>query len=261
MMRQPVDLNILTACVRVQRFTEAIDTMEAWTRAGDHVRYVCTCTAHTLMMCIDDPLARAALDHAAMVTTDGMPLVWIQRACGYREAERVYGPAIMPALCERTADGRLRHCLLGGAPGVGEKLAAVLKERWPQLEIAAVLAPRVERGQIDTDIVEQINAARIDIVWVGLGAPKQDIWMYQHRALLRPMLLIGVGAAFDFLAGVKRQAPPWMQRSGLEWFFRLTREPRRLAGRYLIQNPRFVAAVAHQALRRGFKPCQERWRD
>jgi N-acetylglucosaminyldiphosphoundecaprenol N-acetyl-beta-D-mannosaminyltransferase len=179
-----------------------------------------------------------------------MPLVWLSRLQGFHHVERVYGPDLMLALCERLAAKGYRHFFYGGAEGVPEQLASVLQKRFPGLQVAGTFSPPFRSLTADEDdrIVQMINAAAPDIVWVGLSTPKQERWMAGHRERLTAPVLIGVGAAFDFLTGRKPQAPRWMQRAGLEWLFRLLTEPRRLWRRYLINNPLFVALVVLQAL-------------
>lgn len=241
---------ILNVPVNVQTLGQAVASLREWLALGEQ-RYVSTCTVYTVMAAQDDPAILKALRHADMVTADGMPLVWLQRAAGHSEAGRVYGPDLFLALCEQTADQSARHYFLGGMPGVAEKLVEALYTRFPGLNVCGSFAPRVsETAAVDPDVVERINAAQPDVVWVGLGSPKQDLWMYQHRPLLNASLLIGVGAAFDFIAGTKRQAPLWMRRSGLEWLFRLLTEPGRLWKRYLVYNSRFVLAVIRDRMRR-----------
>ena len=156
----------------------------------------------------------------------------------------------MLELCRRSLEKKYRHFFYGGAEGVAEKLAGRLRHKFPGIEIAGTLSPPFHTltKPEDAEIIANINRARPDIVWVGLSTPKQERWMAEHVGKIQAPVLIGVGAAFDFHAGVKKQAPLWMQRSGLEWLFRLLQEPRRLAGRYLINNPRFVAAVVKEWL-------------
>lgn len=239
--------------VDAQPFDEAVSTLIGWVRARRRA-YVCTCPVYTLMMCRERPEVGGAVARADMVTADGMPIVWAQRRLGFA-AERVYGPDVMLAVCEQTAGTDIRHYFWGGLPGVPEKLAEVLTARYPGLQIAGVYSPPIAPvpDSPDTDTVARLNAAGADIVWVGLGSPKQDVWMARYRPALDAPLLIGVGAAFDLLSGVKRQAPRWMQRGGLEWLFRLAQEPGRLARRYLVYNPQFVWLVIQHGLlfRRG----------
>ncbi len=247
-MRYP----ILNVPVDVQTFEQAIAQLEAWLRAATPV-FVSTCTVYTLMVAQDEPAAMRALQHADMVTTDGMPLVWLQKHAGYPAAERVYGPDLFLALCARTASQHTSHFFLGGTPGVAEKLAQVLQAKFPGMVIAGQEAPNVSQHalEVDPQLVERLNASGAQVIWVGLGSPKQDIWMDVYRPHLRAPLLIGVGAAFDFITGTKQQAPRWMMRAGLEWLFRLVTEPRRLWKRYLVYNTRFVCAILIDRMKRG----------
>jgi N-acetylglucosaminyldiphosphoundecaprenol N-acetyl-beta-D-mannosaminyltransferase len=185
-----------------------------------------------------------------MVTADGMPIVWVQRQRGFPQAERVYGPDVMLALCEKTAGTGIRHFFWGGQPGVADQLVGRLKAQFPKLAVAGTYSPPIAEleSQPDPAVIERLNASQADIIWIGLGSPKQDLWMSLYRPTLSAPLLIGVGAAFDMLAGVRSQAPRWMQRSGLEWLFRLAQEPRRLARRYLVYNPLFVWHVLRESL-------------
>jgi N-acetylglucosaminyldiphosphoundecaprenol N-acetyl-beta-D-mannosaminyltransferase len=176
--------------------------------------------------------------------------VWLSRLRGFRDVERVYGPDLLLACCDHSRVIGYRHFFYGGGPGVPELLSERLRARFPGLSVAGGFSPpfRELTPDEDAECVHRINAAHPDIVWVGLGTPKQERWMAEHRATLDAAVLIGVGAAFDFHAGLKRQAPRWMQRSGLEWLFRLLAEPRRLWRRYLRNNPLFVWHVLLQSL-------------
>jgi N-acetylglucosaminyldiphosphoundecaprenol N-acetyl-beta-D-mannosaminyltransferase len=248
-------VDILGVQVHAQPFDMAIQTLLDWAQEQDGRRYVCTCPVFTVMACQEDSAARQAVNGADMATADGMPVVWVQRWWGYRGAERVYGPDVLRALCEKSAGTGIRHFFWGGLPGTVEQLGTALKTRYPHLEIAGVFAPPV--GPLESEplpeMVERLNSADPQIVWVGLGSPKQDQWMALYRPALNAPLLIGVGAAFDFVAGTKRQAPIWMQRSGLEWLFRLIQEPGRLWKRYLLYNPRFVWGILRQTWRRSHR--------
>lgn len=200
-------------------------------------------TVHTLVESQQDDRLRAALGHG-MIQPDGMPLVWLGRAGG-RSVERVCGPDFMPALIESGIKEGRRHFFYGGAPGVPEALAARLSQRYPGLQVAGTMSPPFRRltPQEEEAIVAQINAAGPDYVWVGLGTPKQDMWLAANRARLNASALLAVGAAFDLMAGRRRRAPRWMQRTGTEWIYRLAMEPRRLASRYTRVNARFVALL------------------
>ena len=207
-------------------------------------------TAHTLAEAQENESLRAALGQG-LVQPDGMPLVWLGRAAGH-PVERVCGPDFMPALIERGIASGRRHYFYGGEPGVPEALAERLAERYPGLHVAGTYSPpfRALSPAEEDEVVARINAARPDYVWVGLGTPKQDLWLATHRARLDASALLAVGAAFDFLAGRRRRAPRWMQRSGTEWIYRLATEPRRLGSRYTRVNARFLRLVIADRLRR-----------
>ena len=203
---------------------------------------------YTVMQGHERPEVRAALN-SNLATPDGMPVVWALRMLGHR-AERVYGPDLMLAVCERSAREGWSHFFFGGAPGVAEMLAAEMRRRFPALAVAGVLCPpfRALTSEEEEAMLAHLNGSGAQIVWVGLGSPKQDLWMAQYRPRLRPPVLVGVGAAFDFFTGRTPQAPRWMRRGGLEWLFRLASEPRRLWRRYVIYNPKFVWEVTRQRL-------------
>lgn len=207
-------------------------------------------TAHTLVESQDSEGLRDALSRG-LVQPDGMPLVWLGRAGGCR-VERVCGPDFMPALIEAGIDQRRTHFFYGGAPGVPEALAARLLDRYPDLRIAGTLSPPFRPLSADEEesIIALINAADPDYVWVGLGTPKQDLWLAANRSRLEASALLAVGAAFDLLAGRRRRAPRWMQRTGTEWIYRLALEPRRLASRYTRVNARFVRLLVGDYFKR-----------
>ncbi len=229
----------------------AVSTIEGWIDQKDP-HYVCICTVHTVMECQRDPAFRDVVNGAGLRTPDGMPLVWLSRRAGHGTVSRVYGPDLMLALCERSAETGHRHFFYGGAPGVAEELTKNLSTRFPGLRIAGIhTPPMLPLGAIESaEMIQTINQSEADVVWVGLGTPKQDWWVANHRPLLHAPVLIAVGAAFDFHSGHVRQAPKWMQRNGFEWLFRLSQDPRRLWSRYLIMNTQFVARVLRQQRRR-----------
>jgi N-acetylglucosaminyldiphosphoundecaprenol N-acetyl-beta-D-mannosaminyltransferase len=243
--------NVLGVGVSAITMSMALGTIEDWI-ARREAHYVCITGVHGVMESQRDPELRRIHNAAGLVTPDGMPLVWLSRLMGFRAVERVYGPDLMLALCARSADKGYRHFFYGGAPGVCERLAERLQSHFPGLQVAGADAPpfRPLTPEEDQATVRRINALRPDIVWIGLSTPKQERWMAAHIGRLNAPVLIGVGAAFDFHAGLKRQAPRWMQRSGLEWLFRLMTEPRRLWRRYLVNNPWFLWLVLLQALGR-----------
>lgn len=240
----PVDLTTLD---------QAGQQAETWLRTGER-RYVCHVTVHSLIESRDNAAIHAALAGAGLTATDGMPLVWVGRRRGFA-CGRVYGPDLMLLLCRRTAawtDRTCRHFLYGSTPDVLDRLAAQLRRLAPDIVIVGQLAPPMGpmTEALEAEHRRIIDASGANIVWVGLGAPKQELWMARNRPFLAAELLFGVGAAFDFLSGTKRQAPIWMQKAGLEWAFRLASEPRRLAKRYLVTNSRFLALLLWSAGRR-----------
>jgi N-acetylglucosaminyldiphosphoundecaprenol N-acetyl-beta-D-mannosaminyltransferase len=228
---------------------QALAEVERWIAAKER-HYINVCTVHTVMECQQDGRLRQIVNASGLSTADGMPLVWLNWLHGQHHVDRVYGPDLMLALCDRSQTTGVRHFFYGGAPGVADLLARKLRERFPRLEVAGVHSPpfRGVDEEEDRVVLDAINASGADVVWVGLGTPKQDYWVARHRPLLTVPALIAVGAAFDFHAGLARQAPRWLQRSGLEWLFRLMQEPRRLAYRYLVHNPSFLLLVSLQLL-------------
>jgi len=212
--------------------------------------YVCIATVHMVMEAWDDDEYREMVNGAELVTSDGVPLVWALRLLGLSDAERVYGPSLTPRLCERAAQDAIPVGFYGGDPEVLETLCTRLQERYPALDIAFRYSPpfRPLSPDEDAELASAIESSGARILFVGLGCPKQERWMASHRDALS-CTMVGVGAAFDFIAGVKAQAPAWMQRCGLEWLFRLVCEPRRLWRRYLYHNPRFLVAFARQLWR------------
>ncbi|MFW6060533.1 MAG: WecB/TagA/CpsF family glycosyltransferase [Phycisphaeraceae bacterium] len=215
--------------------------------------YICVTGVHGVMESQSSEALRTIHNRAGMVTPDGMPLVWLGRLAGFRGMDRVYGPDLMLRVCEASVARRWRHFFFGGADGVAERLRDRLAQRFPGLLVADTFTPpfRAMTDDEDAALIERINASEADIVWVGLSTPKQERWMAAHLGRLHAPIMVGVGAAFDFHAGLKQQAPRWMQRAGLEWAFRLATEPRRLGRRYLRNNPRFLARIAAQLLTRG----------
>jgi N-acetylglucosaminyldiphosphoundecaprenol N-acetyl-beta-D-mannosaminyltransferase len=237
-------VNILGIGVSAVNMPDALKFLTGCVHDGAKI-YVSVCPVYTLMQGVEHPELKQILNQAGMVTPDGMPLVILSRLKGYRNVRRVYGPDLLLTLSEIMAEHGLTSYYLGGAEGVPERLADTLRSRYPGLKVAGTFSPpfRALTSDEEDQIVEMINEAAPDVVWVGLGSPKQDYWMARYRERLDAPLLIGVGAAFDFLTGRLVQAPKWMQRLALEWLFRLGTEPRRLWRRYLIYNPWFLWKV------------------
>jgi N-acetylglucosaminyldiphosphoundecaprenol N-acetyl-beta-D-mannosaminyltransferase len=224
---------------------EWIDAMIASDSRGS----LSAAAVHLVMLAQEDAEVRAAVLAASLVVPDGQPLVWALRALGHRSASRVYGPELMARYCEHAARTGTPAFLYGGrSEAVLIELTVRLRTRFPGLEIVGGHSPpfREPSAQEDEEIAARIDASGAAVVWVGIGQPRQEQWMARMRPRLAAPMLIAVGAAFDFHAGLVPQAPDWMGRHGLEWTYRLAREPRRLWRRYARYNPRFVAAFARQ---------------
>ncbi|MCK4881433.1 MAG: WecB/TagA/CpsF family glycosyltransferase [Candidatus Omnitrophica bacterium] len=234
-------VNICNVPVSSVNVSQACEIIDGWISERKKV-YICVAPVSTIVDCQSDADYKKVLDGAAMITPDGMPLVWVAKMKGDKDIERTYGPDLMLALCEAGEKKGYKHYLYGGTESTCSLLENVLKKKLSNIDIRGHYAPpfRLAHAQEETAVIDEINRLAPDILWVGLGSPKQDYWMCEHRQKLNAPVIIGVGAAFDFIAGVKKQAPRWMQRSGLEWFFRLCSEPRRLWKRYLVGNTRFI---------------------
>ena len=242
---------ILGARTDATSYSDAAERVLAWASRAES-RYVCVSNVHVTMESHDAGDYRAVVNGADLVTPDGMPLVWALRLLGVADATRVRGPTLMARVLERAATARIAVGFYGATPAVLARLAEACQRRFPGLEVAYAHAPpfRPLTAGEDAQVVEDIKRSGARIVFVGLGCPKQERWMAAHKGSVKAVML-GVGAAFDFLAGVKPEAPIWMQNSGLEWVFRLATEPRRLWRRYARHNPRFVALFLRQYAREG----------
>ena len=211
--------------------------------------YICVAAVHTVMACQEDGELMAAVQGADFTVPDGQPLVWALNLLGHDLSSRVYGPELMKRACARAARTGQRFYLYGGrTQGALVELARTLRLRHPGLRIVGGHAPpfRALTDAEEAAVAADIERCQADVVWIGIGVPKQEKWMARMRERLTAPVLIGVGAAFDFHAGLIPQAPGWVQRAGLEWAYRLWQEPRRLWRRYLRYNPRFVAGFALQ---------------
>ncbi|MEW5989643.1 MAG: WecB/TagA/CpsF family glycosyltransferase [Chloroflexota bacterium] len=239
MIRERV--NVLGVGISPTHLAAAVQTITRWIERGEK-HYVCVTGVHGVTESLADDELKRIHNRSGLTVPDGMPMVWLSRRAGFHQAGRVYGPDLMLALCEVAAKYGYTNFLYGGAAGVPELLAHNLTARFAGLPIVGGYSPpfRPLTPAEDEEVIGRINAARPDIVWVGLSTPKQERWMAAHREQLSAAVLIGVGAAFDVHANRRRQAPAWMQRNGLEWFYRLLQEPRRLWRRYLFGNTRFA---------------------
>jgi N-acetylglucosaminyldiphosphoundecaprenol N-acetyl-beta-D-mannosaminyltransferase len=213
--------------------------------------YVTVTGVHGVSEAQRDPALLDIFSRALLVTPDGMPMVWMGKLQGHKSIQRVYGPDLMLNLCEHSVGKGFSHFLFGSAPGVADNLKHILEARFHGLRIVGTYAPPFRRMN-DTevrDLQERIRICRPDFFWVGLSTPKQEFFMAEFMPILpETKILIGVGAAFDLLTGRVSQAPHWIQRSGLEWLFRLIQEPKRLWKRYLVNNPLFVVRAMKQLL-------------
>lgn len=241
---------VLGAPIDAISWTQAVQRVLAWGAAHES-RYVCICNAHVVVTAAQDTAFQAAVAGADMATPDGAPVAWMLRRLGHPEQQRISGPDLMMGLCEQAAATGQPVALLGSTPPTLDKLRAELQRRWPALVVAESIAPpfRPLSPEEDEQIVQSLNRSGAGLVFVGLGCPKQELWMAGHRGRVNAVML-GVGAAFDFHAGNIARAPMWMQRHGLEWLHRLLSEPRRLWRRYLVTNSAFLVGAARQLLSR-----------
>ena len=245
---EPRSRQILGMRVDRTSYEDAATRILEWAQGGES-RYVCAASVNNVMEAHDSPEFRGIMNAADLVTPDGMPLVWGLRMLGVADATRVYGPDLMPVVLEAAERAGVPVGFYGATDAVLAKLLAVARRRYPRLNVRYVLAPPFRPLSADEDarVTRELRESGVRILFVGLSTPKQERWMAAHRGPV-PAVMLGVGAAFDFLAGVKPQAPRWMQDHGLEWTFRLATEPRRLWRRYLKHNPRFAALFAVQVL-------------
>lgn len=204
--------------------------------------YISVCPVSTIMECQKNTEIFTSVNSADLVTPDGMPIVWLGRLKGHNNIRRVYGPDLMLEVCRISGKRGFKNYFYGSHEQVLNKLQYKLKRLFPGLVVSGGYSPPFRKlsREEDEKIIQMINDSGSDILWVGLGSPKQDLWMNEHRDNLNVPVIIGVGAAFDFLSGAKKQAPLWMQRSALEWLFRLASEPRRLWKRYILGNAKFL---------------------
>lgn len=245
--------SILGVRVDATSYREAADQILEWARARRSC-YVCCAPVSLIMQarraCDDQDVLR----RAALVTSDGMPLVWMLRALGVRNATRVYGPELTSWILQGAAESGIPVGFLGGTKEVLHRLNEIVRRQFPRLRIAYSEAPpfRETTPEEDARITSAIRSSGVRVLFVGLGNPKQERWMRAHQGRVETVM-VGVGAAFDFMAGAKPQAPRWMRQGGLEWLFRLSSEPRRLWRRYLLNNPAFAVLAISQLIRDRFQ--------
>ena len=234
-------VNILGVGVSAISMEEAVTRSENLL-AGNAKGYICVTGVHGVMEAQGDELFRNILNNSFLTTPDGVPTVWMGHLHGFKSMTRVYGPDFMVAMCAASVNRGYRHFLYGGKPGVAEELRRELVKRFPGLQIVGTYTPpfRPLNEEEEEDLIKELEACKADVLWCGLSTPKQERFMaaYQHK--LPVQLMVGVGAAFDLLSGNLKEAPDWMKRSGLQWFYRMLVEPKRLWKRYLSNNPRFL---------------------
>lgn len=252
----PTKKPVVGVGISATAYDEVLDVVAGWVErrrdgAAAPGRYICVTSVHGVISSVFDPEIRKILNGADIATPDGMPLVWAMRSFGVSGQTRVYGPTLMLKACKRAAEAGQRIFLYGGQDETLALLERNLLAQFPKLIIAGKYAPpfRPLTPEESAQVVDLIRSANSDLVFVGLSTPKQERWMVQHRDRLPGVVMFGVGAAFNFHAGTVKQAPEWMQRSGLEWLFRLLAEPRRLWKRYLFITPLFLPLWALQKLR------------
>lgn len=241
---------ILGVNIAVSSYEDAVRRSLLWA-AERQSRALFFADVHMLMEAVDDPVFLGRLNSADMVFPDGMPLAWALRALGERGARRVCGPDFMPAMLAAAEKAGVAAGFYGGSPAVLDSLLGAVRSRYPRLNIVFHESPpfRALTHEEDQAVIDRIIASGVRLFFVGLGCPKQENWITEHRGRV-PAVMFAIGAAFDFFAGSKPRAPQWMRRRGLEWAFRLATEPRRLAWRYLKHNPRFVLFFLWQLLTR-----------
>jgi N-acetylglucosaminyldiphosphoundecaprenol N-acetyl-beta-D-mannosaminyltransferase len=247
----PPTVDVLGVPMALTDYDRTMDWIDATIATGGR-GYVCVAAVHTVMVFQEDADLRAAVLASDVTVPDGQPIVWAMNALGHKLSSRVYGPELMARHCERSVRTGARIFLYGGAnQGALVQLALNLRRRYPGIRIVGGYSPpyRSLSDEEEAAIVGEINASGADVVWVGIGVPKQEKWMHAMRDRLDAPVLLGVGAAFDFHAGRVAQAPDWIQAIGMEWAFRLSREPRRLWKRYAMYNPKFVFGFVRQYLR------------
>ena len=240
---------ILGIAVGAVQIADVVQVIRGWITTRDGCKYVAVTGMHGVTEAQRDPAFKEVLNDADLVVPDGMPLVWLGRRNGFDLPRRVYGPDLLETFCQETG-GEYRHFFYGGASGVADRLSRILQARYG-IQVAGTLSPPFHRLSSDESrqLVRRINASHPDVLWVGLSTPKQEMWMNRHRPLLDVPVAVGVGAAFDFVSGLKRSAPAWMQERGLEWLFRLMSEPARLWRRYLVGGSQFVYWLMLERLR------------
>lgn len=239
--KNPDFVSILSVTVNTLKMSDACEFIDKAITINLNT-YICCIPLHSIMECQQNPKLIPIFNNSYLNTPDGIGVVFLLRLFGHKNVERVYGPDLLAEICKISPDIGYKHYFLGSTETVLENLRKKLTEKNPGLKIVGSYSPpfRALTADEDTELCQEISNSKPDILWVGLGSPKQELWMYNHQGKIDVPVMIGVGAAFDFLSGNKPQAPRWVQRSGFEWLFRLLSEPRRLWKRYLLGYPNFI---------------------
>jgi N-acetylglucosaminyldiphosphoundecaprenol N-acetyl-beta-D-mannosaminyltransferase len=247
----PPTITILGTDVALVTYTDALALFRSWLARSGPSRTVVAANVHLVTEAAMHADYAQAINDADLITPDGMPLVWASRLLGAALPERCYGPTLMEQTLDTFRDSGATHFFYGATPTVLAELQAAVKRRWPGVIVAGAHAPPFGPfdDQQERENIERINRSGARFVWLGMGCPKQEYWMARYRHEVHAPVIIAVGAAFDFIAGTVPQAPPLLQNLGLEWLFRLAREPRRLWKRYLVRNPYFIWRFTQQYLR------------
>lgn len=243
-------ITVLSMRVDMVQIPEVLNIMEEWINNGMRGNYITISNADSSRWSKKNSRFREAINCSALSVPDGISLVLLSRFYGHKLKRRVYGPELMEEFCKLSDEKSYTNYFYGGTEETLERLTHNLQAKFPDFKIAGTYSPafRELTEEEDRQIVNMINKANPDVLWVGLGCPKQEIWMYEHKDKLNVPVIVGVGAAFDFHAGTKKQAPGWMREHGLEWFFRLITEPRRLWKRYIVGGAVFLYNVAFEIL-------------
>jgi len=244
-------VNVLGTGIGAFNMDTAVETIEGWISDDTTGRYVCVAGVHGVMESLHDSGIRRAFSAASACVPDGMPMTWVGHWYGFGEMDRVYGPDLMLRLLEVSAEKGYTNFFYGGNVGVADELKTRMEGLFPGLNVTGTYCPPFRPLNTDerAELVEIIDRARPDFMWIGLSTPKQDLFMNEYCKELKAKVMLGVGAAFDFHTGRVSQAPRWMMRAGLEWFYRLCSEPRRLGPRYLRHNPTFIWNMLLQVTR------------
>jgi N-acetylglucosaminyldiphosphoundecaprenol N-acetyl-beta-D-mannosaminyltransferase len=243
--------NLLGNRIYAVQFPEIIGQFREWINAQSKGHYVIVANTHVIMEARVNKELQKAVKQADMIIPDGMPLIVVGRMRGFSLPKRAYGPELMVAVLEESNEKRMSHFFYGSTPEVLADMSNKIHEQWPHVKIAGMYSPPFRKltAEEDQEVIAKINSSKPDILWVGLGCPKQECWIADHQSQLDVSVMLGVGQAFDILAGAKAWAPDWMRSNGLEWLFRFSQEPRRLWKRYLLYGPQFIYFAALEQIK------------